>query len=83
MERVVEEVTLDEQGRIVLSASLQERLGLSPGTTLVVEKQDGDEVFLRVVERAPAVVEKEGVLVVKAEPVGDLQEVVRRKRGIA
>lgn len=79
-ERVVEEVTLDEQGRIVIPASLQTRLGLSPGTTLVVEKRDGDEVFLRVVERAPALVDKDGVLVVKAEPVGDLQDVVRPER---
>jgi hypothetical protein len=55
-------------------------LGLSPGTTLIVEKGEKDEVRLRPQSESPELIEKEGVLVVRAEPLGDLANITRRER---
>lgn len=79
MNRVIE-VSLDDLGRILIPAELRGRLGLSPGMTLIVEKGEKDGVRLRPQSESPELVEKEGVLVVRAEPLGDLANVIRRER---
>ncbi|MBI3943164.1 MAG: AbrB/MazE/SpoVT family DNA-binding domain-containing protein [Chloroflexi bacterium] len=79
MENLVE-VSIDKESHIVIPASLQHQLGLSPGDTLIVEKGDNDEIYLRVLERAPELVNKGGILVVRAKEVGDLSNVVRNER---
>jgi hypothetical protein len=48
--------------------------------TLIVEKGEKDGVRLRPQSESPELVEKEGVLVVRAEPLGDLANVTRRER---
>jgi len=58
---------------------------LTDGATLVVEQQTEDAVYLRVhKEEEPRLVDKQGVLVVRAQPSGDttedLADVVRRDR---
>ena len=75
------EVILDERGRIALPSPLQRKLGVTPGTTLVVEREK-DAVYLRVQKaEEPCLVDKQGVLVVRARPFGDLANVVRDERG--
>jgi len=70
------EVSVDTQGCIIIPAQIQERLSLLPGMTLVVEEREQGEMCLRVQEELPLVVDKQGVLVVKARAIGDLQEAV-------
>ncbi len=73
-------VTLDDVGRILIPASAQRRLGLSPGTLLVVEEDDSNGVHLRIQTERPVLVDKAGVLVVRAKPIDDLAGVTRRER---
>lgn len=78
--RQVVEVSLDDQGHILIPATIRDRLNLYPGITLVVEERDNDDVYLRVQSEPPMLVDREGVLVVRAEPLGDLTNVTRRER---
>jgi len=79
MNQVIE-VSLDDLGRILIPAALRSRLGLSPGMTLVVEKGDKGGVRLRPQSEPPMLVDKGGVLVVRAEPLSDLTNVTRHER---
>ena len=79
MNQVIE-VSLDDLGRILIPATLRSRLGLSPGMTLVVEKGDKGGVRLRLQSEPPMLVDKGGVLVVRAEPLSDLANVTRHER---
>lgn len=73
-------ISLDNLGRILIPASLQRRLGLSPGMTLIVEKGDNGGVRLSIQSQSPELVDKAGVLVVRAEPLADLTNIVRHER---
>jgi bifunctional DNA-binding transcriptional regulator/antitoxin component of YhaV-PrlF toxin-antitoxin module len=79
MSRIIK-VSLDDNGRILIPAALQSSLGLSPGMNLVVEEGEQDNVRLRVQSKPPVLVDKAGVLVVRAEPLSDLTNVARRER---
>ena len=82
MSQVIE-VSLDNRGHLLIPAALRRQLGLLPGMTLVVEEADNHDVRLRIrseVREVPALVDKDGVLVVRAEPLGDLTDVVRQER---
>jgi len=79
MSRLIE-VSLDDFGRIVIPAEVQNHLGLAPGMTLIVEKGDNGGVRLRIQSQPTELVEKGGVLVVRAEPLADLNDVTRRER---
>ena len=74
------EVILDDQGRLVLPSRLQHQLGLTPGTTLVVEDETSDAVYLRVETEQPRLAEKQGVLVVQSQAVGDLENTIWHER---
>ena len=71
------QVTLDDQGRLVLPPPLQRRLGLEAGMTLVVEQDTPDAAYLRVQDAKPSVVDRDGVLVVRSQPSGALEDVMR------
>ena len=67
----------------MIPAALRRQLGLLPGMTLVVEEADNHDVRLRIrseVREVPALVDKDGVLVVRAEPLGDLTDAIRQER---
>lgn len=73
------EIEVDEADRILISAELQNRLGLQPGMTLVVEEgQSG--LALHVQSESALLVDKGGVLVVQVEQIGDITDVVRQER---
>lgn len=74
------EVSVDSQGCIRVPIEVQDRLGLSPGMTLVVEEGEKGEMCLRVQRDLPELVDKRGVLVVRSETVGDLTGAVGRER---
>lgn len=74
------EVSLDNLGRILIPPAIRSRLGLSPGMILIVEEGDNGGVKLRIQSESPALVDKEGVLVVKAEPLSDLTNITRQER---
>jgi bifunctional DNA-binding transcriptional regulator/antitoxin component of YhaV-PrlF toxin-antitoxin module len=74
------EVSLDNHGGIVLPQELKNRLGLSPGMTMIVEEDDEEGVCLRVQTESPELVDKQGIIVVRAESSEDLTNVTRRER---
>ena len=75
------EVSVDAQGCIMIPSEIQHRLGLAPGMTLVVEEREKGEICLRVQKEFPELVDKEGVLVVRAEATGDLTKAVEHEHG--
>jgi AbrB family looped-hinge helix DNA binding protein len=74
------EVLIDEEGRIQIPADLQDRFGLEPGTALVLEEATDGEIRLRPRENLPILVDKGGILVVRAEPLKRLADIVRQHR---
>jgi AbrB family looped-hinge helix DNA binding protein len=83
MNQIVE-ISLDNLGHILIPAAIRSRLGLSPGLTLVVEKGAGEDLRLRIQSQPPSLIEKEGVLVVTAEPITDLMDItfLSQEKGI-
>lgn len=73
------EISVDSHGCIMIPAEIQDRLGLAPGMTLIVEAREKGEMCLRVQKEFPELVDKQGVLVVKSEAAGDLAEAVREE----
>ena len=44
----VVEISLDDQGRLLIPATVKNRLGLTPGMTLIVEEVDQDGAHLHI-----------------------------------
>lgn len=74
------EVTIDNHGGIMLPRELKNRLGLLPGMTMVVEQDDAEGVCLRVQAESPQLVDKQGIIVIRAESSEDLTNVIRSTR---
>ncbi len=74
------QAALDSQKRIVIPPVIQKRLGLTRGMTLVVEDDENGELCLRIQSESPALVDKQGMLVVRAELDADLTEVIQQER---
>jgi bifunctional DNA-binding transcriptional regulator/antitoxin component of YhaV-PrlF toxin-antitoxin module len=71
---------LDERGRIHLPSETLDALGLSPGMTLIIEADENGGAWLNVQADEPVLVDKGGVLVIRAEAIGDIDEAIRRDR---
>ena len=74
------QTSVDSQGRIVIPSTFGNRLGLSKGMILVVEDGENNELCLRVQKESPILVDKKGILVVKAESNTDLTNIIPRER---
>lgn len=74
------ELLIDETGCIRIPPDIQDRLGLEPGTSLVLEEANGGEIRLRTKETLPALVDKDGILVIRAEPLAEFADAVRHDR---
>jgi len=74
------EVSIDNQGGILLPPELKNRLRLLPGMTMIVEEDDQERLCLRVQTESPDLVDKQGIIVVRAESSEDLADVTRRER---
>ncbi|MDO8722801.1 MAG: hypothetical protein Q7J31_11370, partial [Syntrophales bacterium] len=72
------EVSIDNHGGILLPQELKNRLGLLPGMTMVVEEDAEERVCLRVRTESPELVDKQGIIVVRAESSEDLTNVTRQ-----
>ena len=72
------QVRIDDQGDIVIPAKIRKRLGLMQGMTLVAEDGEEGQLHLRVQQELPAVVDKQGILVVTSPPSHDLAGIVRQ-----
>jgi bifunctional DNA-binding transcriptional regulator/antitoxin component of YhaV-PrlF toxin-antitoxin module len=77
------ELVIDETGCIRVPADIQVRFGLGPGTLLVLEEVDAGEIRLRAKENSPTLVDKYGILVVRAQPLADFADAVRHNRDSA
>jgi AbrB family looped-hinge helix DNA binding protein len=76
------DLSVDEKGTISIPSALRARLGLAPGMTLLVEEGDSGGVRLRPGRDLVTLVDKDGILVVRAESVGDLSGAIRRERNL-
>jgi len=76
----VNQVTIDQTGHILIPKAICARLGLVPGTTLIVEEQSDGRLLLRPLLEEPPLVDKGGVLVVQVSAIGELAGVERRDR---
>jgi bifunctional DNA-binding transcriptional regulator/antitoxin component of YhaV-PrlF toxin-antitoxin module len=74
------QVSLDDQGRLLIPATIKNQLGLTPGMTLIVEEADKDGVRLHIQSEPPTLVDEGGILVVQAEPLEDLSDIVQHER---
>lgn len=74
------QTSVDSQGRIVIPSTFGDRLGLSKGMILVVEDGENNELCLRVQKESPILIDKKGILVVKAESNTDLTNIIPRER---
>ena len=74
------EASIDNRGGILLPQELKNHLGLLPGMTMVVEEDDEERVCLRVRTESPELIDKQGIIVVRAESSEDLTNVTRRTR---
>ena len=74
------EVSIDNLGGILLPQELKNRLGLLPGMTIVVEEDGEERVCLRVRTESPELVDKQGIMVIRADSSEDLTNVTRRAR---
>jgi AbrB family looped-hinge helix DNA binding protein len=76
-------VELDSANRILIPAEIQQRLGLSPGMTLLVEADKGGGVALTIQsEEVPTLINEGGVLVANVAAVEDLAGFVREERAL-
>jgi AbrB family looped-hinge helix DNA binding protein len=71
---------MDRSGRILLPKMVRTRLGLKPGAKFEVDIHPIDEIQLQPTMRMPRVADKNGVLVVKSEAIGDLQDAIEHVR---
>jgi bifunctional DNA-binding transcriptional regulator/antitoxin component of YhaV-PrlF toxin-antitoxin module len=76
------EISVDEKGRLVVPGVIQDRLRLEPGMSLTVEEGDNGGVRLRPEPQQALLVDRQGILVVVARPVGDLEDALRRGRNL-
>ncbi len=74
------QVSLDEVGRILIPATLRERLHLAPGMTLVVEKEEQGSVRLRIQSKPTVLVEKEDLLIARVVALSNLADATRHER---
>ena len=71
--------TVDRFGRIVVPKEIRDRHGLIPGSGVEIEDA-GETITLRRSDELPGLVEKDGILVFRARPTGDLDKAIRAHR---
>jgi AbrB family looped-hinge helix DNA binding protein len=85
----MELLTVDESGRVVLPQEIREQLGLNTQTRLSLEVKDGQLILKPILDRnitdttteqEPEIYYENGVLVVKAEAVGNVERTIEQLR---
>jgi AbrB family looped-hinge helix DNA binding protein len=72
--------TIDRFGRIVLPKKIRDIHGLSPGSAVEIE-DSGDSIRIHRLNELPGLVEKDGVMVFRAHPTGDVDAAIVAHRG--
>jgi antitoxin component of MazEF toxin-antitoxin module len=75
----MELLTLDECGRVQLSEKLLKQLGLNRTSQVIAEIQDG-RLIVQPLPQEPEAYYEEGVLVVKSEPIDNLETFIDELR---
>jgi AbrB family looped-hinge helix DNA binding protein len=70
---------VDRFGRIVVPKEIRDRHGLLPGSELEIEDSP-ETIVLRALSELPGMVEKEGILVFRGRPTGDLDAAILSQR---
>ena len=70
---------VDALGRVTLAPELLSALRLSPGTTLVLELEEG-RIVLEPLPENPELIEKDGLLVVRPRITGNIANWVQQDR---
>jgi AbrB family looped-hinge helix DNA binding protein len=73
------ETTLDRFGRVLIPKRLRNDLGLEPGAILEIEATP-EGFVLKPLHEEPLIMEKEGVMVFKGVPTGDIVEAAKAHR---
>jgi AbrB family looped-hinge helix DNA binding protein len=71
--------TIDRFGRLVLPKQIRDRIGLKPGSEIVIEELEG-EIVIRHSEQKTPLQYEDGILVFAGAAVGDLTESIRKHR---
>ncbi len=72
---------LDEFGKISLPQEIISELHFRPGTEFVVEERNGEVTLVPIEkEREALLVEKDGILVIRAQITEDITDIVERDR---
>lgn len=74
------QVSVDHAGRIRLPKTIRTRLGLTAGAKIEFDIGPDEEIRMRAAHEGPLTVDKDGVLVVRAEAFGDLSAAVDQTR---
>jgi bifunctional DNA-binding transcriptional regulator/antitoxin component of YhaV-PrlF toxin-antitoxin module len=75
----MELLTLDEFGRVQLPSKLLKQLGLNRASQLMAEIQEG-KLIIQPLPKEPEVYHEGAVLVVKSEPIGNLETFIDELR---
>jgi AbrB family looped-hinge helix DNA binding protein len=76
----VSRVTIDQSGQVIIPEDIRMRLGMSPGSLLIIEERGDREVILRPLPKEPRLANKGGVLVVQSEAIGEIADLVGQDR---
>jgi AbrB family looped-hinge helix DNA binding protein len=74
-------ITIDKLGRVVIPKHIRERYNMQPGTVLEIENES-EGVRLKVIEKKPSLIHKQGILVHHGEETIniDTAAVINRER---
>lgn len=75
----MELLTVDESGRILIPKKVREQLGINAQAQLSLEIEEGRIVLQPILKEAETYYE-EGVLVVKTEPIENLETIIDKFR---
>ena len=70
---------VDRFGRIVVPKEIRDRHGMVPGSQVEIEDSP-ERIVLHVLSDLPGLVEKEGILVFRGRPSGDLDAAISSQR---
>lgn len=72
-------LTIDEFGRILIPKQVREQLGINTPTQVSLEIEQG-RIILQPISKEPEIFYEEGVLVVKTEPLENLETIIDELR---
>lgn len=75
----MELLTIDESGRVLIPQQVRDQLGINTPAQLSLEIREG-RIILQPIPKEPEIYYEEGVLVVKTEPIENLETIIDELR---